>query len=56
MITAMTEIIFFWTAVLLAAALLAALHELNQDGRRNQVPPRSHPADLFDPGSPTRPA
>ncbi len=54
MITAMTEIIFFWTAILLSAALLAALHEINRDGAGRRVPPRSHPPDIFDPDSPHR--
>lgn len=54
MITAMTEILFFLTAVLLSAALVAVLHQINRDGAGRRVPPRSHPYDAFDPDSPHR--
>jgi hypothetical protein len=50
MITAMTEIIVFWTIVLLVAGALAALRDIYDDGYGRRPPPRSHHPDQFQPG------
>lgn len=50
MITAMTELIIFWTAALITAAILAALREVYSDdptGSTTYRPPASHHPDDF---------
>lgn len=42
MITAMTELIIFWSIVLVVAVLLATLREIYDDGLGHRPPPRSH--------------
>jgi hypothetical protein len=49
MITAMTELIIFWTIVLLVAGVLVALRDIYDDGYGHRPPPRSHP-EQFQPG------
>ena len=51
MITAMTELIIFWTIVLVVAAVLATLRDVYDDGLGRRQPPPSHHPDLFDPAS-----
>ncbi len=44
----MTELIVFWSFVLVIAWLLATLREIYDDGRGRRPPPPSH-YDPFDP-------
>lgn len=55
MITAMTELIVFWTIVLVVAAVLATLRDVYDDGYGRRPPPPSHLPDLFDPAGRVRP-
>jgi hypothetical protein len=50
MITAMTELIIFWTIVLLVAGVLVALRDIYDDGHGHRPPPPSHHPDEFQPG------
>jgi hypothetical protein len=45
----MTELIIFWTIVLVVAAVLAALRDIHDDGYGHRPPPQSHHPDTFDP-------
>ena len=45
----MTELIVFWTLVLVVAATLAALRDIYDDGYGHRPPPGSHHPDVFDP-------
>jgi hypothetical protein len=55
MITAMTELLVFWTVVLVVAAALAALRDIYDDGYGHRPPPESHSVDLSDPNLYLRP-
>jgi len=49
MITAMTELLIFWTIVLVVAGVLTALRDIHDDGLGRRQPPRSRYPDQFDP-------
>jgi len=52
MITAMTELLLFWTIVLVVAGVLAALRDIHDDGLGRRQPPPSH-HESFSTGHPT---
>lgn len=55
MITAMTELLIFWTVVIVLAALMATLRDLYDDGYDRRPPPSSHLPDASDPRNRIRP-
>ena len=51
MITTMTELLIFWTIVIVVATVLATLRDVYADGLGRRQPPPSHYPDPFEPGS-----
>jgi hypothetical protein len=47
----MTELLIFWTIVLVVAGALAAIRDIYDDGYGRRPPPPSHYPDPFDPAS-----
>jgi hypothetical protein len=50
----MTELIVFWTIVLVVAVVLSTLRDIYDDGYGHRPPPPSHHPDAFDPRLRTR--
>jgi hypothetical protein len=53
-ITAMTELIIFWTIVFVVAVVLSTLRDIYDDGLSRRQPPPSDYPDMFDPSSSLR--
>ncbi|WP_460870703.1 hypothetical protein [Nocardioides pakistanensis] len=51
----MTELLIFWTVVIVLAALMATLRDLYDDGYGRRPPPSSHLPDASDPRNRIRP-
>lgn len=56
MLTAMTELLAFWTIVFVVAGVLATLRDVYADGLGHRRPPRSHEPEPFDPRQPLGPS